>query len=83
MDAKKKELTLDGIQAVREFLVVFLEDLSGLPPEWEIESVIEMEANTTPISKAPYCMATAELKELKVQLQELLKKGLIRPSVSP
>ncbi|KAL4032611.1 hypothetical protein IC575_005691 [Cucumis melo] len=28
-------------------------------------------------------MAPAELKELKVQLQELLDKGFIRPSVSP
>ena len=36
-----------------------------------------------PISKAPYRMAPAELVELKKQLQELLDKGLIQPSVSP
>ncbi|KAJ3677872.1 hypothetical protein LUZ60_001675 [Juncus effusus] len=36
-----------------------------------------------PISKTPYRVAPAELKELKIQLQELLDKGFIRPSVSP
>ncbi|KAA0053303.1 ty3-gypsy retrotransposon protein [Cucumis melo var. makuwa] len=39
--------------------------------------------DTVPISRAPHRMAPAELKELKVQLQELLDKGFIRPSVSP
>ena len=38
---------------------------------------------TAPISKAPYRMAPAEMKELKAQLQDLLDKGSIRPSVSP
>jgi len=38
---------------------------------------------TAPISIAPYRMAPTELKELKIQLQELLDKGFIRPSVSP
>ena len=35
------------------------------------------------MSRAPYRMAPMELKELKSQLQELLNKGFIRPSVSP
>ena len=38
---------------------------------------------TTPISKAPYRMAPAELKELRVQLQDLLDKGFMRQSVLP
>ena len=33
--------------------------------------------------RAPYRMTPTELKELKSQLQELLDKGFIRPSVSP
>jgi hypothetical protein len=36
-----------------------------------------------PVSKAPYRMSTLELKELQLQLEELLKKGYILPSVSP
>ncbi|KAA0067909.1 putative polyprotein [Cucumis melo var. makuwa] len=45
---------------------------------WEIDFAIELEPGTVPISKAPYKMALAELKELKVQLQELLDKGFIQ-----
>jgi len=55
----------------------------GLPPDREIEFTIELVPGTAPISKAPYRMAQAELAELKKQLQELLDKGLIQPSVSP
>ena len=48
-----------------------------------MEFTIDLVPGTTPISQAPYCMAPSELKELKVQLQELVDKGYIRPSVSP
>ena len=68
---------------VNEFLEVFPEELPGLPPDREIEFVIDLLPGTALISKAPYRMAPAELKELKVQLQELLDKGFIRPSFSP
>ena len=44
---------------------------------------IETVPGTAPMSRAPYRMAPIELKELKVQLQELLDKGFIRPSVLP
>ena len=59
------------------------QEVPGLPPDREIEFSIELLPGTTPISKAPYRMAPPELAELKKQLQELLDKGLIRPSVSP
>ena len=49
----------------------------------EIEFTIETMPGTQPISKAPYRMATTEMKELKAQLQALLNKGFIRPSTSP
>ncbi|KAL0536750.1 hypothetical protein IC582_025710 [Cucumis melo] len=55
----------------------------GLPPDREIEFTIELLPGTTPISQAPYRMAPSELKELKMQLQELVDKGYIRPSVLP
>jgi hypothetical protein len=62
---------------------VFPEELLGIPPDREIEFTINLLPNTAPISKASYRMAPLELKELKDQLQELLDKGFIRPSVSP
>ncbi|XP_074322839.1 uncharacterized protein LOC141659812 [Apium graveolens] len=49
----------------------------------EIEFAIDLEPGTEPVSKAPYRMAHVEIKELARQLQELLEKGVIRPSVSP
>ncbi|XP_058181221.1 uncharacterized protein LOC131299656 [Rhododendron vialii] len=60
-----------------------IQELSGLPPQREIDFSIELQPGTTPISMAPYQMAPAELKEFKTQLQELLDKGFIRPSISP
>jgi hypothetical protein len=43
----------------------------------------KLQPGTTPISKRPYRMQPTELAELKKQLQELLDKGVIRPSTSP
>ncbi|XP_075473333.1 uncharacterized protein LOC142504340 [Primulina tabacum] len=71
------------IDIVRDYLDVFADDVSGLPPDREVEFVIDIVPGTTPISKAPYRMASTEMKELKSQLQELLDKGFIRPSSSP
>ena len=68
---------------VCEFLDVFPNDLSGLPPDRELEFGIEVLPSSTPISIPPYRMAPMELKELKIQLQDLVDKGFIRPSVSP
>ena len=48
-----------------------------------MEFTIDLALGLAPISKAPYRMAPMELKELKIQLQELLYKGFIRLSVSP
>ena len=66
-----------------EFPVVFPKEIPGLPPIREVELTIELLPGTAPISIAPYRMAPAELGELKLQLQDLLSKGFIRPSVSP
>ena len=68
---------------VSEFAYVFPEELPGIPPTREVEFGIELTPGAQPISKAPYRMAPVELKELKDQLQELLERGFIRPSVSP
>ena len=83
LDSKRKQVNLEKIPVIREFPDVFPGELSRLPPEREVDLSIEVEQGTTPILRAPYCMASTELKELKTQLQELLDKGFVQPSVSP
>ncbi|KAL0559143.1 hypothetical protein IC582_003733 [Cucumis melo] len=83
VDTREVDVSLSSEPVVRDYPDVFPEELPGLPPHREVEFAIELEPGTVPISRAPYRMAPAELKELKVQLQELLDKGFIRPSVSP
>jgi hypothetical protein len=74
---------IPDIPVVCEFPDVFLEDLPGLPPERDIEFVIELKPGTTPVSRRSYRMPPNELAELKTQLQDLLEKGFIRSSLSP
>jgi len=80
--AETPELNLRDTPIVQEFPEVF-QEVPGLPPNRELEFVIELVPGTTPISKTPYRMAPAKLVKLKKQLQELLYKGLIQPSVFP
>jgi hypothetical protein len=54
-----------------------------MPLDREVEFKIELIPGMAPISQRPYRMPPNELAELKIQLNELLKKGLIRPSSSP
>ena len=74
---------LQDIPVVCEYLDVFPEDLPGMLPYREVEFLIDLMPGSGPISKTPYRMASAELRELSKQLQELLDKGFIRPSASP
>jgi hypothetical protein len=60
------ERRLEDIHVVREFLDVFPDDLSGMPPERTIEFKIELQPGTAPISRAPYKMSREELAELKI-----------------
>ncbi|KAA0052387.1 ty3-gypsy retrotransposon protein [Cucumis melo var. makuwa] len=83
VDTREVDVSLSSEPVVRDYPDVFLEELPGLPPHREIEFAIELEPGMVPISRAPHRMAPTELKELKVQLQELLDKGFIRLSVSP
>jgi hypothetical protein len=66
-----------------EFSDVFPEDLPGMPPDRDVEFIIELQSDMTPILRWPYKMTPKELAELKVQLNELLNKGYIRSSSSP
>ena len=62
---------------------VFPDELPELPPQRVVDFGIELHPGTSPISMTPHRMAPVELQELRVQLQELLDKGFIRPSTSP
>ncbi len=68
---------------VDQYPDVFLEELLGMPPDRDIEFMIELLPGTPPISKRPYRMPVNELVELKKQIAELQSKGFIRPSSSP
>ena len=82
IDTTKVEPNLSDITTVCDYPDVFPEELPGLPPQREIEFAIDVVSGATSSSITPYRMAPVELKELKLQLQELLEKGFIRPSVS-
>ena len=56
---------------VDEFLDVFPDDLPGMPPDHDIEFIIELLLGTAPIAKRPYRMGVNELDELKKQIKEL------------
>jgi hypothetical protein len=73
---------LKEIPVVCEYPDVFPDDLPGMPPDRDIEFIIELQPGTAPISKKSYCMPPNELAELKIQLQDLLDKGFIHPSAS-
>ncbi|WRX29416.1 Reverse transcriptase domain - like 10 [Theobroma cacao] len=83
IDTSKGEPKLEDVPIVIEFPDVFLDDLLGLPLDRELEFPIDLLSGTAPISIPPYRMALAELKELKVQLEDLVDKGFIRPNISP
>jgi hypothetical protein len=68
---------------VRDFPDVLSEELLGMPPDREVEFVIDLLPETAPISKRPYRMSLEELKDLNKQLTELQEAGYIRPNSSP
>ena len=74
---KQEDLVVD------ELPDVFPDDLLGMPPDRDIEFIIELLPRTTPIDKRLYRMGVNELEELKKQINELQEKGFICPSSSP
>ena len=71
------------MRVVRDYPDLFPEELPGMPPDREIEFLIDLIPGTGPISKRPYKMPVNELAELKEQIRELQAKGFIRQSSSP
>jgi hypothetical protein len=71
-------------RVLEEFSDVMPKELpEDLPPRRQVDHAIEVVPGVAPPTKAPYRMSHEELKELKVQLEELLTKGYIKPSKSP
>ncbi|GJS50446.1 putative reverse transcriptase domain-containing protein [Tanacetum coccineum] len=74
---KPKERLMEDMPVIRDFLEVFPKELPGLPPPIQVEFRIDLVPGAAPIARAPYRLASSEMKELLVQLQELLEKGFI------
>ena len=83
VDTVKARPRVSNIPTISDFPNMFSEEFPGLPPQKEIKFAINIVPSATPASITPYQMALVELKELKLQFQELLEKGFIRSSVSP
>ena len=62
---------LEEVPIVNKYPDVFPEELPGMPPDRDVEFVIDLVPGTSPIAKRPYRMAASELAELKKQLEEL------------
>ncbi|GJQ94151.1 putative reverse transcriptase domain-containing protein [Tanacetum coccineum] len=82
-EQESKEKRLEDVPVIRDFPEVFPEELPGLPPPRQVEFRIDLIPGAAPVARAPYRLAPSEMKELSEQLQELSKKGFIRPSSSP
>jgi hypothetical protein len=80
--SKDKVSNLKDHAVLQDFEDVFKE-VPGIPPKRDIDFSINLMPGAAPVSKTPYIMSTPELKELKIQIEELLKKGYICPSLSP
>ncbi|GJW17718.1 hypothetical protein Tco_0025154 [Tanacetum coccineum] len=71
MNAKVDELKVGDISVMRDFVDVFPEDFSGLPPQLQVEFRIDFVHGATLVAKSPYRLAPLEMQELSEQLQEL------------
>ncbi|GJZ09724.1 putative reverse transcriptase domain-containing protein [Tanacetum coccineum] len=80
---KSKEKRLEDVPIVQDFPEVFPEDLPGIPPTRQVEFQIDLIPGAAPVARAPYRLASSEMKELSDQLKELSDKGFIRSSSSP
>jgi hypothetical protein len=82
-EAPKDEVfNIEYYAFLKEFEVVFKE-IKGIPPKRDIDFSINLMPGAAPVSKTPYRMSTPKLKKFQMQLEKLLKKGYISPSVSP
>jgi hypothetical protein len=79
---RDKVASIEDHPVLMDFEYVFWE-IPGIPPKRDIDFSIDLVPGATPVPKTPYIIDILELKELHMKLEEILKKGYIRPSVSP
>ena len=82
-EASKDEVSNIGDHAVLKYFEDVFQEVPRLPPKRDIDFSINLKPGADLVLKSPYIMSTPKLKELQLQIEELLKKGYIRPSVSP
>jgi hypothetical protein len=82
-ESQKEEKKVHDVPMVRDYPDVFPEELLSMPPDRDVEFIIDLLPGIGPIAKRPYRMSVDELAKLKKQLDELISKGYIRPSASP
>jgi hypothetical protein len=81
-EPKDKVPSVEDCVVLKEFEDVFKEIL-GFPSKIDIDFSINLIPGTTLLPKTPYRMSMLELKELQMQVEELLKTGYIHRIVSP
>ncbi|GJX29713.1 putative reverse transcriptase domain-containing protein [Tanacetum coccineum] len=77
-NVKADEPKLSDISVIRDFIEVFPEDLSGLPPQQQVEFRIDLVPGVTPVAKSPYRLAPLEMQELAPVLFVKKKDGALR-----
>ena len=78
-----REQCIEDFCVIEEFKDVFPKEIPRLPLKRDLYFSIKLTPGLVPASKSPYRMSAPELVELKLQLQALIEKGYIQPSVSP
>ncbi|GKB46864.1 putative reverse transcriptase domain-containing protein [Tanacetum coccineum] len=63
-NVKVDESKLSDISVVRDFVKVFLEDLSGLTPQRQVKFHIDLVPGAMSIAKSPYRLVLSEMQEL-------------------
>nr|GEU39936.1 putative reverse transcriptase domain-containing protein [Tanacetum cinerariifolium] len=78
-ESKSKEKQMEDVPVILDFP----EEFPRLPFPRKVEFRIDLVAGAAPVTRTPYRLTPFEMKELSIQLLELLEKGFIHPSLSP
>ncbi|GKF10437.1 putative reverse transcriptase domain-containing protein, partial [Tanacetum coccineum] len=73
---RSEEKRLKDVPIIWEFSEVFPEDLPRLPPARQVKFQIDLVPGATPVARAPYRLAPAEMQELSTQLRVYSKIDL-------